>query len=188
MTKRPFEHRVRSRLAKKILAGALCFAAATAWIQTGAFAQQPTTNVAPTTVPVPVINQGPTTSNGAAPGPNGVVAEGDILKINFRDASIDTVLDELSRVGGYSIVKTVQTQGRIPSMVNLQGVPRSEAINLLNTALAEPGYVALKQGNVLKIVPRQVARTSSIPTLQLREADPTKVDPTDELVTCVIPL
>jgi type II secretory pathway component GspD/PulD (secretin) len=182
------QHRVRARILRR--SAALALAGTMAWVQMPAAAQ--------TTPGVPSVGeamaQSTTAPSGAANGANGnatptngiTLQANNRYRINFKDATIDTILDELSRVAGFSIVKVVRTEGRIPSMVNLDGVTKAEAVSLLNTALAQQGYVALQQGNILKIVNRTDARTGAIPVVNVSEES--DLEPTDELVTAVIPL
>jgi general secretion pathway protein D len=112
---------------------------------------------------------------------------GGKLLINFKDASIDSVLDELSAVAGFIVVKQTPTplQGRI-TLISKQPITADEAIPLLNTVLKNAGYAAIQQGRVLKIYPASQARKANIPVHV--GSDPTKIADTDELITQVIPL
>jgi len=146
------------------------------------------TNVAPTTAP----------SSGAAPAAvptthvNGIshitTQPGGGLLINFKDVSIDSVLDELSSVAGFIVVKVDNPVGRV-TMVSKQPVTAADAVSLLNTVLktlGANGYAAIQQGRILKIMSRDRARTSNIPVHT--GSDPSKIAETDEMITQVIPL
>lgn len=107
------------------------------------------------------------------------------IMLNFKDASINTVLDELSAVGGFIVVKQVEPQGRV-TLVSKQPVKPDEAVSLLNTVLRNAGYTAIQQGRILKIVQRDAAKRLNIPVRT--GSDPAKIEATDELITQVIPL
>jgi general secretion pathway protein D len=109
------------------------------------------------------------------------------LMFNFKDASIDSVLDELSAVAGFIIVKEAKPVGRV-TLVSKQPVTRDDAVALLNTVLKniDPGFTAIQQDRILKIVTRDRAKRANIPVHS--GADPSKIASTDELITQVIPL
>ena len=109
---------------------------------------------------------------------------GGIL-LNFKDASIDAVLDELSETAGFVVVKQVPVNGRI-TLVSKQPVDAEEAVTLLNTVLKTNGYAAIRMGRVLKVLPLDAAKTTNIPVRVGK--DPLKIEPTDELITQVIPV
>lgn len=117
----------------------------------------------------------------------GVQARNGRLTLNFQDASIDTVLDELSTTAGFIVVKQVRPEGRV-TLVSKQPITADEAIPLLNTVLrnAGTGYAAIQQDRILKIVDLNAAKTLNIPVYS--GADPDKIADTDTLITQVIPL
>jgi hypothetical protein len=59
----------------------------------------------------------PTTAPATRPandGPKGIIVQpGGGLLLNFKEASIDSVLDELSTVAGFIVVKEVKPEGRV---------------------------------------------------------------------------
>src|SRR4051812_12339127 len=127
----------------------------------------------------------------ATNGVRGVTTQpGGGMVLNFKEASIDSVLDELSAAAGFIVVKVVKPEGRV-TLVSKQPVNPQEAIELLNTVLRTPigggtGYAAIQQERVLKIVPLDQARRLNIPVRT--GADPNQIKDTDELITQVIPL
>jgi general secretion pathway protein D len=151
--------------------------AATLWATT-AFAQlaPPATEpTSPTTAPSANHN-----------GVHGVTTQpGGGMLLNFRDASIENVLDELSAAAGFIVVKEVKPEGRV-TLVSKQSVSREDAVSLLNTVLKNAGYAAIQQGRILKIVSSDKAKHANIPVRS--GSDPQKIDDTDELITQVIPL
>ncbi|HEX2971937.1 MAG TPA: type II secretion system secretin GspD [Tepidisphaeraceae bacterium] len=159
---------------------------------------QPTTRPAVTTIPVPATQPLPPllpttrpTARPVAAAPTtqpeiGVtLAPGGGLILNFKDASIDTALEQLSDVGRFIIVKETKLDGRV-TLVSKQPVNSEEAVALLNTALKTNGYAAIQMGRILKVLPRDKAKRSNIPVRS--GSDPLKIEPTDELITQVIPI
>src|SRR5215213_4338892 len=133
----------------------------------------PTVEARPTTIPARNGN-----GNGAT---THITTQPAGLMLNFKDASVDTVLDELSAVAGFIVVKEVRPEGRV-TLISKQPVKAADAVSLLNTVLknAGTGYAAIQQGRILKIVSRDKAKTSNIPVRT--GSDPTKIEATDELI------
>lgn len=111
--------------------------------------------------------------------------QGGGLLLNFKDASIDTVLDQLSSVAGFVVVKQTTVSGRI-SLESKQPVSPEEAVALLNTVLKTNGYAAVQMGRILKIMSRDMAMKANIPVHVGN--DPSNIANTDELITQVIPI
>ena len=123
------------------------------------------------------------TRPGAPAG--GVTRQNGGLVFDFRGASINTVLDELSAEAGFVIVRQVNPEGTV-TLTSRQPVAAEEAVTLLNTVLYEAGYVAVRQGRILKVVDRDDAGSQPIPVRS--GSDPEAIEPTDELITQIIPL
>ena len=116
-----------------------------------------------------------------APPP--AASEGILL--NFRDASLDAVLDYLSEVAGFVVVKDTAVQGRV-SVVSRQPLTPEEAVALLNTVLKDRGYAAVRMGRTLKIVSLSDAKQANLPVRT--GSDPSAIEASDQIVTQVIPL
>lgn len=140
----------------------------------------PTSAPSPTTAPAtqPVGARRPATIPG-------VTEQGGGLVLNFQDASIDVVLDELSGAAGFIVVKEAKPTGRV-TLVSKKPVNAADAVSLLNTVLRNNGFAAIRQERILKIVARDVAKRLNIPVRTGNE--PEQVANTDELITQVIPL
>jgi len=108
-----------------------------------------------------------------------------ILRFNFRDAPLDTVLDYMSRAAGFAIVRETDVSGRV-DIVSHQSISKDEAVNLLNTVLNEKGYAAIRNGRILTIVSRDEALKRNIPVKTGRI--PENIPRTDEMVTQIIPV
>ncbi len=105
--------------------------------------------------------------------------------LNFREAPLREVLDHLSEVGGLVIVEEVPAEGRV-TVVSRQPLNVEEAVSLLNTVLVEQGYAAVRRGRVLKIVTLAEAKQMDVPVRS--GSDPEAIEPTDEVITQIIPL
>jgi general secretion pathway protein D len=143
-----------------------------------------------TAQPVPPTTAPAATQATTRPGNNAnghiTTQPGGGMLLNFKEASIDSVLDELSTAAGFIVIKEVsKLEGRV-TLVSKQAVKPDEAVPLLNSVLKNAGYAAVQQGRVLKILQRDKAKKASIPVRV--GSDPAKIPDTDELVTQVIPL
>lgn len=130
----------------------------------------------------------PTTAPTTAPARSltGVTKQnGGSMTLNFVDANIDVILDELSAAAGFIVVKEVKPEGRV-TLVSKQPVTPEEGVSLLNTVLRKAGYAAIQQDRVLKIVNKDAAKRLNIPVRSGN--DPEKIARSDELITQVIPL
>jgi general secretion pathway protein D len=122
----------------------------------------------------PAVNPAPVVVNG-----NGE------LKMNFRGASLDTVLDYMSEAAGFIIVREARPKGTV-DIVSTQPVSKEEAIDLLNTALNHNGYAAIRKGRTLTIVNKDEAKTKSLPVRL--GGDPETIPDNEEMVTQIIPV
>jgi len=107
------------------------------------------------------------------------------IVLNFKDAPLDAVLDYLSEAAGFVVVKDVVPEGRV-TVVSRQPLSADEAVDLLNTILKDKGYSALRTNRTLKIVPLSEAKKANVPVRSGN--DPAAIEPSDALVTQVIPL
>src|SRR3954452_22185334 len=143
-----------------------------------------------TSRPAGAATQPATTQAATRPAANGVhgitTQPGGGLMLNFKEASIDSVLDELSAAAGFIVIKQVpKLEGRV-TLVSKQPVTPDQAIPLLNSVLKNAGYAAVQQGRTLKINSFDKTKLANIPVKTV--SDPSKVEDTDELITQVIPL
>jgi general secretion pathway protein D len=107
------------------------------------------------------------------------------ILMNFRDATIDTVLDHLAEVAGLVIIKPAEVQGRI-TVINRQPMSVDEAVAVLDTVLRGKGYAAVRMNRTLKIVSVAQATKSAVPVRV--GADPLKIALTDQVITQVVPI
>jgi type II secretory pathway component GspD/PulD (secretin) len=107
------------------------------------------------------------------------------LRLNFRGASLDQVLNYLSEAAGFIIVLETQPKGKV-DVFSSQPLTKEEAVNLLNSVLRKNGYAAIRNGRTLTIVNRDEAKTHDIPVIL--GSDPSAIPRTDEVVTQIIPV
>jgi general secretion pathway protein D len=145
----------------------------------------PSTQAAPTTQP--------TTQSSFVPGVATVINPGDgrhrppttQIAFNFKDASIDAILDYLSQTAGYIVIKDAPVSGRV-SVESKEPVTPDEAVTLLQSVLKTNGFTIIQMDRVLKVTTFDKAKKQNIPVMQ--GEDPKLVPITDQLVTWVIPI
>ena len=107
------------------------------------------------------------------------------LSLNFRDASMQTVLEYLSGAAGMVIIEEAKVEGKI-TVMSRQGLSKDEAIDLLDSLLKAKGYAAIRNGRTLKIVTLDEAKKESIPVRSGN--DPEKIVASDRIITQIIPI
>ncbi len=98
---------------------------------------------------------------------------------------IDSVLEHLSQAAGYIIIKDAPVDGRV-TVLSSQPISGDEAVLLLDTVLRVNGLTVIKAGRTLRVVAADKARHQSVPVHF--GADPAEIEPTNELITQVIPV
>lgn len=107
------------------------------------------------------------------------------LRINFRNAPLEMVLNYLSEAAGFTIVLETQVNGTIDVWSN-QPVTRQEAVEILDSALAKNGFAAIRNGKTLTIVTKEAAKTRNIPIVS--SANWEEIPQTDVVATYIIPV
>ena len=107
------------------------------------------------------------------------------ITVNFKDASIDAVLDYLSQEAGFIIIKVVPIGTRV-TVYSAQPISPEDAVRMLNTELKTSGFTAIQMGRVLKITSLDKAKKENIPVHF--GSDPNNIEQSDELITQVIPV
>ena len=119
-----------------------------------------------------------------APAAKPAVAKGTIM-LNFQGASLTDVLNYLSEAAGFVIVQEAPVSGTV-NVVSRQPLTTEDAVDLLNSVLIEKGYVAIRNGRILKIVKRDGAQKRELPVHT--GSDPELIPRKDEMVTQILPL
>ena len=111
-------------------------------------------------------------------------AKGEI-RLNFQNAAFSDVLNYLSEAAGFIIIQDAPVIGTV-NVVSKQPVSIDDAVDLLNSTLAEKGYAAIRNGRILKIVNRKDAQRLDIPVMS--GSDPSQIPRKDEIVTQILPV
>jgi general secretion pathway protein D len=188
----------------------LAWCAALLLLANPAPAQQPATTPAPALLNAPAVQQPPFQLETATPpkppevsplpavnppAPTNPVpaaslpllpkpAKGEIM-LNFQGASLGDVLSYLSDAAGFVIVQEAQISGTV-NVMSRQPISAEEAVDLLNTVLVEKGYVAIRNGRILKIVKREGAQKRDLPVQT--GSDPERIPRKDDMVTQILPV
>ncbi len=111
----------------------------------------------------------------------------NVLRMNFRGASLEQVLNYFSEAAGFiiNLKPGTSVRGKVDLWSN-EPLTREEALDLLDTVLVQNGLAAIRNGKVLTIVARDEAKTQNIPVIQ--GSDPETMPVSDRVVTQIIPV
>ena len=112
-------------------------------------------------------------------------ANPDEIRLNFKNAPLDLVLEYLSEAAGFVIVLDAPVKGTV-NVVSSKPMNREEVVDLLNTILNKNGLAAVLDGRILTIVDRAVAKTRDIPVKVGN--DPNAIPKNDQVITQIIPI
>lgn len=147
-------------------------------VATKAASAESTANPADSTAESPTT---PTTTTPIRP-----VADGEKgLRLNFRGAPLDMVLNYLSEAAGFIIILETEIRGRLDVWSN-QPLDKEEAVELLNKVLNKNGYAAIRDGRTLTIVSRDDAKKRDIPVRSGN--DPAQIQKSEAIITQIIPV
>jgi type II secretory pathway component GspD/PulD (secretin) len=108
------------------------------------------------------------------------------LRLNFRNAPIDLVLNYLSDAAGFIIELDANVRGNV-SVISSHPMSKDEAVDLLNSVLNRNGYAAIRTGErTLKIMDKTSAKSANNPVRIGNE--PSAIPYNDEMVTQIIPI
>lgn len=113
------------------------------------------------------------------------LADARELRLNFRGAPLEMVLDYLSEAAGFIIVLETKVEGKV-DVWSQQPVNKDEAVQLLNSILNKNGYAAIRNDRTLTIVSRDEAKKRDIPVKTGN--NPKEIPKNDEMVTQIIPV
>lgn len=114
-----------------------------------------------------------------APLPDGA------LRMNFRGAPLNLVLDYLSDAAGFIINKETEVKGTV-DVWSKEPVSKEESVQLLNSVLKKNGYAVTRNGRILTILSLETAKTADLEVVT--GSDPEGVEKSDEVVTQIIPV
>jgi type II secretory pathway component GspD/PulD (secretin) len=121
----------------------------------------------------------------AASSPPAAADNEKSLRLNFRGAPLEMVLDYLSEAAGFIIVLETEVRGKLDVWSN-QPLSKDEAVDLLNKVLAKNGYAAIRDGRTLTIVSRDEAKKRDIPVRAGN--NPADIPKSEAIVTQIIPV
>src|SRR5437588_559856 len=144
--------------------------------------ERPTAQAAPTTQPASPATQPATQPSGPSEirVPSSSRPATTQISMRFENASIDAVLEHLSREAGFIVLKDKPVEGRV-TVTSVQPVSPSEAVSLLNSVLKTNNLTVIQQGRILKVSSLTDARKGSVPVRII--TDPKDRDATDDLLT-----
>ena len=139
--------------------------------------------------PLPAQASSPVTEAAAptaATTPVKVVAEGEKgLRLNFRNAPLEMVLNYLSEAAGFIIDLQTEVRGKVDVWSN-QPLTKDEAVTVLNAVLNRNGYAAIRHERLLTIVSKDGVQKRDLPVI--KENDPARIPKSEEMVTQIIPV
>jgi general secretion pathway protein D len=164
--------------------------------QTNDTQPSPTPAVEQPTAPTTVVDQPATNDTAVVEKPSDSTstdtvvaadapADDDKLRLNFRGAPLEMVLDYLSKAAGFTIVLETEVKGKV-DVWNNRPLTRDEAVEVLDSALNRNGYAAVRNGRTLTIMSRDDAKKRNIPVMP--GSNPEAIPKTDEMVTQIIPV
>ena len=139
-----------------------------------------------TPVPAAPANEG----TAATPTPNATApaARTDgLITMNFRGASLETVLNHMSDAAGYIInVKPgVSVRGKV-DVWSSRALTKEQALNLLQTVLHQNNLGAIENEGTLNILPLDEIKINGVKVIL--QKDPKLIPKTDEIATYIIPV
>jgi general secretion pathway protein D len=152
-----------------------------------ALAQDTVPATAPAVETAPAAANAAQTSAAATPAemPQGIVSTNGGLRLNFRNAPVELVLNHLSEAAGFIIEYDTRVSGTV-SVISAQPMSRDEAVDLLNSVLNRNGYAAVRTGDrTLKIMDKAAAKLSNPVRIG---NEPSQIPNNDEMVTQIIPI
>jgi type II secretory pathway component GspD/PulD (secretin) len=108
------------------------------------------------------------------------------ITLNFRNAPLNTVLAYISDAAGFIIVMNVQRVQGTVTVISPHPMSKDEVVDVLNNALNQLGYAAIRDGRMLTIMSKQDAKTSNIP-VKIGNVS-TNIPKNAEIVTQIIPI
>ncbi len=130
----------------------------------------------------------PASEASAATEPVEVVeSNGDVkIKLNFQDTPLQAVLEYLSEKAGLTVISDEPISDGRMTVISRQPISLEQAVALINSILKEKGLTTVLIGKTLKVVTLANAKQETIPVRT--GTDPRTVEPSDNIVTYVVPV
>ena len=107
------------------------------------------------------------------------------VRLDFRGASLNQVLESLSEAAGFIINNETEVRGTV-EMWSKGPLTGDEAVKLLNSVLESKGCTAIRKGRILTIASLSRARTADLEVITGNNPD--AVQKSDAVVTQIIPV
>lgn len=106
------------------------------------------------------------------------------IRFNFANADFKSVLNAMSEAAGFVIVTQTPINGGAVNVTSQKPMSEDEAVDLLNSLLTDKGYTAIRNGRILRIVPRRDVYKEDVPVKTGN--NPAEIPKKDEVVTQII--
>src|SRR5882762_2354031 len=113
------------------------------------------------------------------------------LRLNFRGAPLDMVLNYLSDAAGFviNLKPGTDVKGKTVDVWSNQPLNKDEAVDLLNTVLNQNGFAAIRKGRTLTIMSHEDAKKGAIPVIaSITTNGPAGMANSAEMVTQIVPI
>lgn len=107
------------------------------------------------------------------------------LRLNFRNAPLDLVLNHLSEAAGFIIDLQTDVKGKVDVWSN-QTLTPEEAYEVVSNALGRNGYAVIRNGRILTVLSKDDARKRDIP-VKVGNL-PAGIPKNEEVVTQIVPV
>ena len=91
-----------------------------------------------------------------------ILSKKGYIYLNFRDISIPTLVDFISKITHKNFIYSGKLQGKV-TIISSKKITTAEAYKVFLTALSYKGYTIIKRNGVYKIVQSSSARQSAVP-------------------------
>ena len=133
----------------------------------------------------PAVPDAAATNVDVATGTNADFPEGKGIRLQFVDASLETVLNYMSKAAGFVIHPEVSLSGRV-TVTAAQPLSKDEALQVVENALADNGYAVIAEGNILTIRSAAEVKRTDIPVRMFTRLD--AIPRNAETATWIIPV
>ncbi len=111
--------------------------------------------------------------------------EENTIQFNFQNTPIETVLEYLSQAAGVVVISGVTLTDRV-TVISKSPLNLNDAVSLINSILKGKGYTTVLSGKTLKVATLADAKKMNLPVTS--GSDPNAIEPSDEVVTHIIPI
>ena len=135
--------------------------------------------------PLPAATNSPRREASAPAAPAAVNNGTKALRLNFRNAPLNLVLEYFSDAGGFIINSQTEVRGNV-DVWSKEPVTREEAVELLNSVLKKNGYALARTGRILTLVSLADAPHQDLEVVSGN--NPEAVEKSNEVILQIIPV